>query len=238
MKKVHLTREQRHTISAMYRQGCTQKMIVEAIGKDKSVISRELKRNANHRGKYSFEYAQDMANLRKERMRKPRKLHPWLKKEIIELIKQDWSPQQIEGRLKLQQKSFPVSHETIYQIIRLDKTKGGTLYKHTRHQLKYRKRPIGKKILIKNRVTIEQRPPVVDTKQRFGDWEIDTIVGENNKGAILTMVERITAFMMMEKLEHGKNAKELTKTVTRMLYAYINHVHTITGDNGTDLLTT
>ena len=83
-------------------------------------------------------------------------------------------------------------------------------------------------------MTIEQRPPVVDTKQRFGDWEIDTIVGENNKGTIIIMVERKTAFMMMEKLEHGKNAKELTKTVTRLLYAYINHVHTITGDNGTE----
>ena len=96
MKKVYLIREQRYTISAMYRQGCTKKMIAEAIGKDKSVISRELKRNANHRGKYSFEYAQDMANLRKERMRKPRKLHPRLKKEIIQLIQQDRSPRQLQ----------------------------------------------------------------------------------------------------------------------------------------------
>jgi IS30 family transposase len=59
-------------------------------------------------------------------------------------------------------------------------------------------------------------------------------VGENNKGAIVTMVERKTAFMMMEKLKYGKNAKELTKVVNRLLFAYINHVHTITGDNGTE----
>jgi IS30 family transposase len=101
MKKVHLTREQRYTISAMNRQGCTQKMIAEAIGKDKSVISRELKRNANTKGNYTFEYAQDMSSVRKERMKKPRKLHPRLKKEIIWLIWQGWSPQQIEGRFKL-----------------------------------------------------------------------------------------------------------------------------------------
>jgi len=233
MKKVHLTREQRYTISVMHKQGCTQKMIAQAIGKDKSVISRELKRNAHPKGKYSFEYAQDMASLRKERMKKPRKLHPWLKKEIITLIKQGWSPQQIEGRLKLENKPF-VSHQTIYEMIHQDKDQGGTLYQHTRHQLKYRKRPIGKKIAIKNRVTIEERPESVDTKKRFGDWEIDTIVGENNKGAIVTMVERKTAFMMMEKLEHGKNAKELTKVVNRLLIAYINHVHTITSDNGTE----
>ena len=140
-----------------------------------------------------------MASMRKERMKKPRKLHSWLKKEIIGFIEQDWSPQQIEGRLKLENKPS-VSHETIYKVIRKDKADGGTLYKHTRHQLKYRKRPVGKKIAIKNRVSIDQRPEIVDTKQRFGDWEIDTIVGENNKGAIVTMVERKTAFKLAESL--------------------------------------
>ena len=233
MKKVHLTREQRYTISAMHRQGCTQKMIAETIGKDKSVVSRELKRNANAKGRYSFEYAQSMAEIRKERMKKPRKLHPWLQKEIIGLIKQDWSPRQVEGRLRLENKPF-VSHETIYKVIRSDKAQGGTLYKHTRHRLKYRKRAAGKKISIKNRVSIDRRPAIVDTRQRFGDWEIDLIVGENNRGAMLTMVERKTAFAMMEKLQHGKNAKELTKTVTRLLTGYIKHVHTITADNGTE----
>jgi len=233
MKKVHLTREQRYTISVMHRHGCSQKMIADAIKKDKSVISRELKRNASLKGNYSFEYAQQAADLRKERMKKPRKLFPWLKNEIIGMIRQDWSPQQIEGRLKHENKSS-VSHESIYKIIREDKEQGGTLYQHTRHKLKKRKRPTGKKISIKNRVSIEQRPQIVDTKERTGDWEIDTIVGKNNKGAIVTMVERKTAFMMMEKLEHGKNAEELAKTVIRLLFAYKNHVHTITGDNGTE----
>jgi IS30 family transposase len=166
-------------------------------------------------------------------MKKPRKLHPWLKKEIVGLIQQDWSPQQITGRLKLENKPC-LSHETIYKMIRQDKAAGGTLYRHTRHQLKHRKRPVGKKIAIKNRVTIDQRPDIVNAKERLGDWEIDTIVGENNKGAIVTIVERKTAFMMMEKLKYGKNAKELTKVVTKLLTAYIEHVHTITGDNGTE----
>ena len=233
MKKVHLIPEQRYAISAMRRQGCTQRQIAEVIGKDKSVVSRELKRNANSKGKYSFTYAQDMANLRKERMKKPRKLFSWLKKEIVELIQKDWSPKQVEGRLKLENKPF-VSHETIYKIIRKDKAEGGMLYRHTRHRLKHRKRPVSKKIAIKDRMTIDQRPKIVDTRERFGDWEIDTIVGKNSKGAIVTMVERKTAFMMMEKLKHGKDAKELTKTVTGLLTAYIRNVHTITGDNGTE----
>ena len=191
------SREQRYTISVMYRQGCTQKLIAQTIGTNKSVVSRELKRNANLKGKYSFGYAQDMAELRKERTKNPRTLTPELKKKIITMIKEDFSPQQIEGRLKLQKQPF-VSHETIYKIIREDKKQGGTLYKHTRHQLKHRKRPVGTKISIKNRVSIDQRPEIVNLKQRFGDWEMDTIIGENNQGAILTMVERTTAFMMME----------------------------------------
>jgi IS30 family transposase len=82
----------------------------------------------------------------------------------------------------------------------------------------------------------------VNTKGRFGDWElrsnrrsqIDTIAGENNRGAIVTMVERKSAFMMMEKLPHGKNAKKLTKVVVRLLAAYRQQVHAITGDNGTE----
>jgi IS30 family transposase len=233
MKKVHLTREQRYTISAMHRQGCSQKMIAQAIDKDKSVVCRELKRNANSKGKYSFGYAQDMAELRKERMKKPRKLSPYLKKKIISMIEEDFSPQQIEGRLKLENQPF-VSHETIYKIIREDRQAGGKLYKHTRHQLKHRKRHAGEKIPVKNRVSIDKRPDIVNLKQRFGDWEFDTIVGENNQGAILTMVERTTAFMMMEKLQHGKNAKELTKVAVRLVYAYINSVHSITADNGTE----
>ena len=233
MKKVHLTREQRYTISALHKQGCSQKMIAQAIGKNKSVVSRELKRNANLKGKYFFAYAQDMAELRKERMKKPRKLLPELKKKIISMLEEDFSPQQIRGRLRLEEQNF-VSHETIYKIIRKDKQQGGKLYKHCRHKLKNRKRPVGEKIAIKNRVSIDQRPEIVNLKQRFGDWEMDTIAGENNQGAILTMVERTTAFMMMEKLKYSKNAKELTKTAVRLLTAYSNSVHTITADNGTE----
>ena len=110
MKKVHLTREQRYTISVMHKEGCIQKMITRAIGKDKSVICRELKRNANHKGKYSFEYAQYMANMRKERLKRPRKLHTFLKKQINEMLQKEWSPQQICGRLKHENKPS-VCHE-------------------------------------------------------------------------------------------------------------------------------
>jgi IS30 family transposase len=217
----------------MNKQTCSQKMIAEAGGKDKSVVCRELKRNVNDNGKYSFAVAQELAEIRKERMKIPRKLNSLLRKNIVEMIEQDLSPEQITGRLKLENKPY-VSHETIFKMIRTDKTEGGTLYKHTRHKLKHRKRPVGKFIPIKNRVSIDLRPEIVNTKERFGDWEIDTIVGNDNHGAILTVTERQTNFLIPEKLELGKNAAELAKTAVNALFAYRECVHTITGDNGTE----
>ena len=111
-----------------------------------------------------------------------------------------------------------VSHERIYQYIREDKRKGGKLYKQLRHKLKHRKRYTGKHLPVKDRISIGQRPEIINNKQRFGDWEIDTIVGKNHKSAIVTIVERSTAFFMMRKLDKGKNAVGLAQQLIEMLY--------------------
>ncbi|KAA6315101.1 hypothetical protein EZS27_034389 [termite gut metagenome] len=84
------------------------------------------------------------------------------------------------------------------------------------------------------KVSIEQRPEIINQKQRFGDWEIDTIVGKENKGAILTLTERKTGFLLMKKLSKGKNAKALAKELYLLLLPYKNFVYSITSDNGTE----
>jgi IS30 family transposase len=128
-----------------------------------------------------------------------------------------------------------VSVERIYQFIRHDKSEGGVLWKQCRHRLKHRKRPVGgKKIVIANKVMIDKRPDVINNKERFGDWEIDTIVGPENKGAILTATERKTGFLLMKKLPHGKNAEALAKELYFMLLPYKKAVLSITSDNGTE----
>ena len=235
MKKNQLTREQRYQIQVLLQAGTKRSAIASLIGKDKSVVYRELKRNKSPSGKYSAPYAQQLADLRKERLKRQRKLTKEIRTKIIkELEEEQWSPQQIKGRADKQ--GLPmVSHERIYQLIRLDKQQGGELYKHTRHRLKHRKRPVGgKKVVIKDKVSIDFRPAVVALKERFGDWEMDTIVGKNNQGAILTLVERQTGFLMMKKLPHGKNAKGLAKAVIALLLPFKNSVHSITVDNGTE----
>ena len=155
----------------------------------------------------------------------------YIRKKIKE---NQWSPEQITGH-SLENKIPMVSHERIYQLIREDKESGGSLYKHTRHKLKHRKHPVtGKQVNIRNKISIELRPEIVDRKDRLGDWEIDTIIGKEGKGAILTLTERKIGFLLMEKLPCGKQAEPLAKVVVRLLYAYKNHVHTITSDNGSE----
>lgn len=132
-----------------------------------------------------------------------------------------------------------VSHERIYQFIRHDKAQRGQLYKQLRHRLKHRKRPIGKHISIKNRISIDQRPEIINNRGRFGvpiaiGREMDTIIGKDHKGAIVTIVERTTGFFMMRKLPKGREAKDLSKQGIDMLLPYKNSVLSITSDNGTE----
>ena len=140
------------------------------------------------------------------------------------------SPEQIVGYCK--QKGYKmVSVERIYQYIREDKKAGGDLYTHCRHRLKHRNRPVGGHFPIKERVSIDERPIEADGK-RFGDWEMDLIVGAGNKGAMVTLVERSTGHSLIRKLPDGKDAKGVCAAVIAMLMPYKKHVLTITTDNG------
>lgn len=234
MKKAHITQEQRYEIAAYLKVGKKKSEIAVLIGKDKSVISREIKRNSTHRGRYSAAQAQEMADIRKERLSRPRKFHPWVRKEVIRLLSEEqWSPEQICGWMKGKGEDW-VSHETIYKLVREDKKNGGKLYKNLRHNGKHRHRPVGEFIPIRNRVGIEERPEIVNRRDRFGDWEMDTIVGKDGKGAIVVLSERLTRFTMMRRSPGGKHADSVSKTVIDMLLPYKDVVHTITTDNGTE----
>lgn len=232
----HLTLVQRHQIKVMYRVGHSLSFIGEQIGVHKSTVSREIKRNARQWGSYDPNVAHQIANDRKERFAKNRKFSPGMKKFIREKLKSEqWSPEQIKGYCD--KHNIPmVSHERIYQFIYQDKSEGGKLHENLRTgRRKCRKRyGSGKQnYMIKNRISIDLRPSVVDNKERFGDWEIDTIIGKNNRGAILTIVERKSAFLLMQKL-NGKNADELARAAVRLLAPYKENVHSITSDNGTE----
>lgn len=235
MKNKQLTSVQRNQIEVLLQTKTPINKVAQLLDTDKSSIYREINRNKRKRGSYSAIFAQELCTERKDRFGRARKFTLEVKKLIVEkLTKEQWSPEQIVGFAGLN--NIPmVSHERIYQFIRQDKKEGGLLWTHTRHKLKHRRRPVtGKQVNIKNKVSIELRPAIVDTQERCGDWEIDTIIGENQKGAILTIAERKTGFLLMEKMEFGKQAESLAKAAIRMLFAYRDTVHTITSDNGSE----
>ena len=228
-----LTSEQRYTISVLLQNRTKQKEIAKAINVSPSTVSREIRRNSGVRGRYNWETAQ--ANAVQTKRRKPG--NHSINKDVMEeakhlLVTEQWSPEQISGVLAKDGKY--ISHETIYRMIRKDKAEGGTLYKHCRHKLKRRARPVGgSRISIPNRTSISERPAEVDGK-RFGDFEMDTIVGRGNHGAIVTLIERSTSMLFMRKLKKGKNAKDLARTVIHLLSPFKEHVKSITTDNGTE----
>ena len=228
-----LTSEQRYTISVLLQKGEKRSAIAEDIGVNPSTITRELQRNSGKRGKYVWETAQKNAAYHKHRRPGNRTIAKGLIDDAIGLLRREqWSPEQISGYLALQRKH--ISHETIYKVIREDKKRGGDLYKNCRHKLKHRSRPVGgKRAVIPNRTSISQRPAEADGT-RFGDFEMDTIVGKGNHGAILTIIERNTGMLFMRKLTKGKNAMELAKNVVWLLEPYKQYMKTITTDNGTE----
>ena len=119
-----------------------------------------------------------------------------------------------------------VSTERIYQYIRLDKENGGTLYKHLRHQLKHRKRPVGatSKVKIKARVGIEHRTEKANKREEFGHWEADLIAGKNHQGFILTLTERVSKELLIAYLPKGKNADGVRQAMIDTLLPYKNWV--------------
>lgn len=233
MKKVErLTSEQRYFISLMLQNGQNQAQIAKMLGKDRSVISRELKRNmGKHR--YSYTRAEMLTKERQQWRKHPKKMTKQMIAFIEErLINEQWSPEQIVGYAKRMGIKM-VSHERIYQHIREDKKRGGKLYLNLRHKLKHRKRPVGKYSPIKDKVSIDDRPKIVDEKRRYGDWEIDLIIDQYGN-AILTAAERKSQYTLIQELPEGKHAKPLAKQAIKLFAPFINTIQSLTSDNGTE----
>ena len=159
---------------------------------------------------------------------------PALIRFIEKRLRQDqWSPEQISGRLK-QQKGVSVSALRIYQHIWNDRKSSGNLSLQLRHAGKKYNRRMGKtsgRGLIPDRVDIDQRPAIVDRKSRIGDWEADTIIGAKQKGVIMSHVERKSKYTKLAKLP-DKSSNSVVKACARVLTPLADRIKTITYDNG------
>jgi IS30 family transposase len=225
----HITEKERYQIYALLKAITKPAEIARILKRHPSTISREVKRNKGLRGyrpKQAHEKATQRASSSRTRVRIA--LSAW--REVECQLQQEHSPEQISGRLKRQ--GIFVSPEWIYQYIYHDKAQGGTLHEHLRCQKKRRKRyasGYSRRGQIPDQVRISERPEVVSTKSRIGDWEGDTVIGKGHKGAIVSLVERRSQRVRL-RLVKQKDAATVRKAIAKCLS--LEAAHTLTLDNG------
>jgi IS30 family transposase len=230
----HFTVEQRYKLEVLLQQNVIKTQIADELNIDISSIYREIKRNSDGR---SCVYKADLASrkCKKRHKEKPKNqcFTDDIKIYVEKLIKEDLSPEQIVGK-SVKDNITCVCHETIYKYVWNDKKAGGDLYKHFRNQGKiYRKRGTSKdkRGQIVGRIGIENRPIEVAEKQRFGDLEIDLVIGKDHKGALLTINDRATGMLQMKKIA-SKDAEIVKNTTIELLKNWKPFLQTITSDNG------
>jgi IS30 family transposase len=225
-----LTESERNQIYALKQAGFKSSAIALQLSRHPSTIYRELRRNRGLRG-YRPRQAQQMADNRRRE-----KVKPKIPEEVLcivnDLIEKDWSPEQISGWLAAE-KNMRISHERIYQHIARDRKQGGNLHLHLRCRKKRKKRygSTDRRGQIRNRVSIDKRPDIVEERSRIGDWEADTIIGRRGGAVLVTLVERKSRFSVIA-LAPDKRADSVTQALAGALLPYQEQVYTITCDNG------
>lgn len=231
-----LSQEERYTITALLKSKRKKADIARELNRNPSTISRELKRN---RKPYDDEYrafdAQHYSTARRRRVRRGTHFGEEQMQEVNALIQMKWSPEQISNYMKLYG-SFSISHETIYKHILRDKKNGGTLYRHLRIMPKLRRKRYNSRDsrgILPGKRHISTRPREIESRETFGHWEGDTMMGRDLRHCTLTMVERNTGFAVIRKMESRK-APSVTAAVVPVIRERVHDFKTLTLDNGTE----
>lgn len=243
MSYKHLTENDRYVISYLILDGYSLREIGRRIGRDHTTISREIKRNRpatfNNDDVYWYEIGHPMAIKRRQQPRhRRRQNHKKLIEYVEAKIRLDWPPEAIAARLALKypdDQQMRTSHESIYRWIFRDAKQGGDLYKHLRRRHKRRCKQTrygsGRRFL-PGRVSINERPSIVDQRSRIGDWEGDTLEGAKGTGGLATHVDRKSRYLLAVKLA-DKKAATMTQQTTKVFRKVPRKLrHTLTVDNG------
>ena len=228
----HPTPEERYYIRARLKAGDSRSEVARSLGRSPSTVSRELKRNSGLRG-YRPKQAQRLADARHAARLRGVRLTEDVKSQVIAKLRGDWSPEQISGRPGMEGGAW-VSHETIYRLVWSDKRAGGDLHTHLRHSAKKRRKRYGKHDFrgrIPGRVDISERPAVVETRARFGDWEGDTVIGCGHRGGLVTLAERKSRILLAGRISR-KTKTETADALCRITRGLEGILDTITYDNG------
>lgn len=226
-----LTEDERYQIYEGVIEKRSHRHIAKLINRHHSTVSTEVKRNIGLRG-YRPKQAQEKYQTRHQDRPRHRKLTPQVQSLIKAHIKHEWSPEQIQGRLRSE--GLPlVCTTTIYHFIQQDRVAGGDLYKHLRHRKPYKKRTGSSEARgrIIGRISIDERPTIVNEKIRIGDWEADTVIGKGHKGVLVTLADRVSKKTLIAHVP-SKHAGVVTNAIIQLLESEKANLHTITFDNG------
>ncbi len=237
----HLNRDERVAIGIMLKDEKSLSEIARVLGRDKSTISREIKRNSSPKHNH---YKMPWVHIKAER--KSWRAHKRLRLKNEETVlyvrsklKQGWSPEQISGRIGMDCPGLSISHEAIYQYIYSfgrERCKEFTVHLRCKHPRRWKKR-MGRrcrKPKIINRISIEQRPADVETRLQFGHWEGDTIVSKKSTGSLSCLVERKSRLLLLTKLKK-RAADDVSRAIVSRLGSFPQHARlTLTLDNGSE----
>lgn len=237
----HLGLKERELIDKMHRDGRSIRQMGRVLDRSPSTISRELRRNRSPIQHYYMDHrAQERADKRRSRAsRRMRLKNDKIREYVADKLRQDWSPEQIAGRIGIDRPDLSISHEAIYQYVYHPSTPNRQeLVSCLRRSHRRRKRkgqaPNKHKSRIVNRIGIEYRPKVVDERSRFGDWEADTLTSRRSKAAVLTMVERKSRLVMLTRLD-VRTASLTSEAIIESLSLFPKDgCRTLTVDNGTE----
>ena len=236
-----LTLAQRYLIESLHQQRKTQQCMAQQVGVSQATISRELAKYQPQQPQQPYDAQQAQQQAGETTKRTPYKLKGLLLTTVIARLRDRLSPEQICGELQRVASAKGLHHETIYRYIYRHQAVDSSQptahesliqYLRVRHRKHYKKRgkPV-KRQLIPNRVSIDQRPAIVETNSEVGHWEADTVIGKGHDGALLTLVERRTKYVLIVKLG-SKQAGPLATAATKALRGSGLPVKTITFDNG------
>jgi IS30 family transposase len=230
----HLTLEERDRIAQLWHQGAEQKSIAAALGRCRSTISRELRRNGTHGVYFAAQAQRESQRRRRERPLERKMANPQLNKLVREGLAQEWSPEQISGRMKQQrpdERERAVSPQTIYAWIRQDPQR-----EHWESLLRRRgKRPWRRQNPAASQsARIGGRPEVIEKRLRPGDFEGDTVLGPPGTGGLATLVDRKSRYTIVVKIQ-SKNADHVHEKLKQRLKELEQERRcSITFDNGTE----
>jgi IS30 family transposase len=220
----------------MMHRGYSYREIARILDRSVSTISREKRRNLTHHdARYRAEKAHQYAMARRSRTRKKSQYGQQEWAEVVRLLGRKWSPEQIAGRARAG-RVRTMSKETIYRYIRRDRRAGGQTWRHLRILCKFgRKRrgsPATRGRLVGKR-HISERPAVVERRRQIGHWEGDTVMGSDMRHCVLTLVERVTGFVIIKKLV-ARSKEQAAAALKQAIKQARRRVRTITLDNGTE----